>query len=1294
MIPSSVIVTATENFDEKYFIGSGGFGEVYKAKLNISDIESCYGKKLSSRCDSSTMMHTVAIKRLNVENTRGRNNVRSAFAELDALCQCEDPNIVTLLAYCEDDKEILLVYEYASNGSLDDHFNGTIKEISFRQWTQRLKICIDIAKGLEYLHTNTEAKRAIVHRDIKSENILLFENMKAKIAAFGRSKVHIGQESTINTKSIVGTPCYIDPEYMETGRLKKASDIYSFGVVLFEIFSGKIAYDNTYFMQNHKGLAPIARRHFKNKTLKELLDVELADETSELGLTFKVRPHQDSLDVFSNIAYQSLSTSQDKRPTIQAVIQDLEKALEFQESRLRINKFSLEHIKEGTNNFSVKGGHGMYEGTIQGPNGHINVLLRRFTNQEHGFLKEIEFLFKYKHDNILGLLGYSKEMDESIIVYEDASKGCLNKYLDDTSFSWTQRLKVCIDIARGLKFLHEDDIGQDVVIHRDIKSSNILLTMDWKAKIYGFKDAPNDDVGSAGYLDPSYYHTNDSTKESYIYSFGVVLFEILCGRMTFPEKNSDDKRMLEYFVKSHNEAAQIEEIVFEELKKHIVHKSFTTFRRIAIQCLHEKREERPRADDVLLELQKALKFLEKENHMEEQKVKEEFMIPRSVIVTATENFDKKYFIGSGSFGEVYKAKLNLSDIESCYGKKLRSRCNSSTMTHTVAIKRLNVENARGRNNVLSAFAELDALCQCDDPNIVTLLAYCQDDKETLLVYEYASNGSLEDQLQSTNKEISFRQWTQRLKICIDIAKGLEYLHTSTEAKRVIVHRDIKSGNILLFENMKAKIADFGLSKVHIGQESTINTIQRAGTPYYIDQEYMETGILKKASDIYSFGVVLFEIFSGKLAYDDTYTMQNHMGLAAIARSHFQNKTLKKMLDAKLMDEACELGLMLKVRPDQDSLAVFSNIAYQCLSRSQDKRPKIQAVLQDLEKALLLQENRMKTHKFSLEGIKQGTNNFSDDKCILKGDQEMLYEGTIDQDPNGLTNVLIKRFTNQEHGFLKEFEVLFRYKHENILGLFGYSKEMDERIIVYEHASKGCLNRYLKDTSFSWILRLKVCIDIARGLKFLHEGDVGQDVVIHRDIKSSNILLTMDWKAKIYGFKDAPSDDVVGLSACLDPSYYNKKDLTKESDIYSFGVVLFEILFGSMVFPDENSDDKRMLDYLVKSVKIQAARVEELVFEELKKHIVQKSFTIFRRIAIQCLHERREERPRAGDVLEELQKALKFQEDYEERKAKLDRIYKNIPPTVSEYDKLFIYNVLSKELLHEDDKLIAHHQSKA
>ncbi|KAL8265253.1 hypothetical protein R6Q59_023383 [Mikania micrantha] len=858
------------------------------------------------------------------------------------------------------------------------------------------------------------------------------------------------------------------------------------------------------------------------------------------------------------------------------------------------------------------------------------------------FIEKIKMLACFTHRfKQLSFLGFCDEESEMILVFKHTFKENLEYYWDagcswavnasasSRDLTWQQRICVCLDIAHGLQ----------------------LTTM-----------IPNFELFE---IHPKYSaflqeHKRLGLPDEDIYLFGVFLFEILTG--------SRDYLLKKVFFSGNASIIRLKDMADVRIKNEAAKKSLDRFIEITCKCLtSETPNKRPTLKDVIKSLEEVIGI----------HVKEQFMIPRSVIVIATNDFDEKYHIGSGGFGKVYKAELDLSNIETCYGKKLR-RCNSSTLLYTVAIKRIEVKNYNQGDEVLCA--ELDVLHQCEDPNIVTLLAYYEDDKEMLLVCEYASNGSLEHQLESTNKEISFRQWTQRLKICIDIAKGLEYLHTKTQAKKEIVHRDIKSGNILLFENMKAKIADFGLSKVHVGKESTINTNRLAGTDCYIDPEYSKTLRLKKASDIYSFGVVLFEIFSGKLAYDNTYKMQNHKGLAPIARRHFINETLEEILDAELMDEASELGLILNVKPDKDSLDVFSKIAYQCLSKSQDKRPKIKAIIQDLKKALHLQENRMTTIKFSLEDIKRGTNNFSDDKCILKGGHEMLYQGTV-QDPNGHINinVLLKRFVDQEHGFLKEFEVLFKYKHENIIGLVGYSKEMDERIIVYKHASKGCLNSYLNDTSFSWIQRLKVCMDIARGLKFLHEGDVGQDVMIHGDIKSINILLTMDWKAKIYGFKYAPND-VVGLSG------YNKNDLTKEYDIHSFGVVLFEILCGREASPTENSDE----EYLIKKVRNynEAARVEELVFEELKKHILQKSLTIFRRIALKCLHGKREDRPRASDVLEELQKALKIQEDYEDRKAKLDRIYKKIPSTVSKFDKVFIYNILSEELLHEDDKLIA------
>ncbi|XP_076916907.1 receptor-like protein kinase THESEUS 1 [Bidens hawaiensis] len=345
-------------------------------------------------------------------------------------------------------------------------------------------------------------------------------------------------------------------------------------------------------------------------------------------------------------------------------------------------------------------------------------------------------------------------------------------------------------------------------------------------------------------------------------------------------------------------------------------------------------------------------------------------------------------------------------------------------------------------------------------------------------------------------------------MCIGIAEGLNYLHTGMEDRKMLIHCDIKSDNILLGENREAKIADFGLSKFQ--HAITINTMHLAGTPNYWDPEYLKTGKLKKASDIYSFGVVLLEIFSGKLAWDSRFNLENEKG------------KLIQMLDLKLIKDVCELSFTRKEKPADDSLAVFETIACKCLAKTQAERPTIGEVMKELTKALYIQENTMKPLKISREHITFSVENFTNDNSIMRG-CEMLYKGTVKYNNRRLDQeVHVKQFstTSQEDGFLKEFEVLYKYRQENIIGLVGYCKENLEKIIVYEHASKGQLTRYLKDTSFPWITRLKVCIDVANGLKFLHGGDGGQDVVIHNDLKSSNILLTNDWKEKICGFEHA------------------------------------------------------------------------------------------------------------------------------------------------------------------------------
>ncbi|MFS7989907.1 putative protein kinase RLK-Pelle-LRR-I-1 family [Helianthus anomalus] len=317
------IKLATEDFSEKYLIGSGGYGHVYKAKLEHIDFSALKDNKES---ELPRRRSTVAIKK--IYNIAGEHGF---IAEVETLSNCMHPNIVSLLGFCHEPPHRILVYEHVSNGSLDDYLGREGKMTNFT-WVQRIKICIDIARGLNYIHTTTDFKQKIIHRDIKSANILLDENWRAKIADFGLSKFHPHDHmaSTLNASIVAGTQVYMDPEYERTGKLKKESDVYSFGVVLFEMLSGRLAYDLVYTNENEKGLAPIMREHFDKGTIKEIVDPNLKEESN---FTLSKGPNQDSVDTFSIIGYRCLAEKQVDRPTMKVVIEELEKALNFEVSQ-------------------------------------------------------------------------------------------------------------------------------------------------------------------------------------------------------------------------------------------------------------------------------------------------------------------------------------------------------------------------------------------------------------------------------------------------------------------------------------------------------------------------------------------------------------------------------------------------------------------------------------------------------------------------------------------------------------------------------------------------------------------------------------------------------------------------------------------------------------------------------------------------------------------------------------------------------------------------------------------------
>ncbi|XP_035836063.1 probable serine/threonine-protein kinase PBL28 [Helianthus annuus] len=478
------IKLATENFSEKYRIGSGGYGDVYKAKLEHIDFSVVKDNKES---ELPRRRSTVAIKR--IFNREGEHGF---IAEVETLSSCMHPNIVSLLGFCHEPPHMILVYEHVSNGSLDDYLGREGKMTNFT-WVQRIKICIDIARGLNYIHTTTDYKQKIIHRDIKSANILLDENWRAKIADFGLSKFHPHDHmaSTLNASIVAGTQVYLDPEYERTGKLKKESDVYSFGVVLFEMLSGRLAYDLVYTNENEKGLAPIMRELFDKGKIKEIVDPNLKEESN---FTLRKGLNQDSVNTFSIIGYKCLTEKQADRPTMKVVIEEFEKALNFEETHKDSLRISFEDIRLATQNFNTKIGRGrhgnVYQGEVLGVNGPTPIAVKQYEENddydedgEREFLTELEILFEYKHENIIGLIGYCNEDNKKFLVFEQAPYGGLNFHVDNDSLTWTERLKIGIDVAIGLDFLHG---GDSPVIHRGINSNNILLNDDWKAKITDF----------------------------------------------------------------------------------------------------------------------------------------------------------------------------------------------------------------------------------------------------------------------------------------------------------------------------------------------------------------------------------------------------------------------------------------------------------------------------------------------------------------------------------------------------------------------------------------------------------------------------------------------------------------------------------------------------------------------------------------------------------------------------------------------------------------------------------------
>ncbi|KAM7486260.1 hypothetical protein LguiA_002269 [Lonicera macranthoides] len=604
------------------------------------------------------------------------------------------------------------------------------------------------------------------------------------------------------------------------------------------------------------------------------------------------------------------------------------------------------------------------------------------------------------------------------------------------------------------------------------------------------------------------------------------------------------------------------------------------------------------------------------------------------IKAATRNFSHGFVIGKGGFGKVFKGIID----------------NGAT---TVAIKQLDPMSKQGGKEFST---EIEMLSKFRHSHVVSLIGYCDDKDEMILVYEYMENGSLADHLykekvrNGSNSNIS---WVKRIKICIGAARGLDYLHTGTGILQRVIHRDVKSSNILLDENWAAKISDFGLSKTGPANQSLTHVSTRVkGTPGYYDPEYFLTHRLTKKSDVYSFGVVLLEVLCGRQVFDYRL-LKEQTSLVLWAQHCIQEDKTHLLIDPNLKWEVFE-----------NSLKAFVKIAGQCLHSRSKKRPTMSEVVASLEVALTLQENKdsslLDEYIFDfgetydhqevvgssslhsenvytdsstalvplshspptrpIEGIEKlslGEDTLREDapagsaseslskiKGNMKCEEEKKDYFVLDnRETEGSSIVLsdiaytdssssivgkplppnspigqseriektsVAKNTSKNHMLVffeginwkmdLDLEDLFRAEAE-MLGKGTNNAELEDCLSLFSFLEKRGESQYPLD----WEARLRIAIGTARGIAYIHRQAGGK--LVHGNINASNIFLNSHQHClSEHGMatlinRTVPVDaEITGYRA---PEVINTSEMSQAADVYSYGVLLLELLTGKL-----------------------------------------------------------------------------------------------------------------------------------
>ncbi|KAJ9550871.1 hypothetical protein OSB04_014916 [Centaurea solstitialis] len=707
-------------------------------------------------------------------------------------------------------------------------------------------------------------------------------------------------------------------------------------------------------------------------------------------------------------------------------------------------RFSPDDIRSATQNFDDslvvgRGGFGkVYKGSIGDTVVAIKISNSMSNQGAVEFQAEVEMLSRIRHCNLVSLIGYSYKGKEMALVYEYMPQGTLEDHLykDGSRLSWLQLLKICKGAARGLDYLHTGTGTQHGIIHRDVKSSNVLLDMNFAAKISDFgiaKIGPTNQTrthvstlvkGTFGYMDPRYVYTGNLTTKSDVYSFGVLLLEVLCGRPAVDTRLDEEQMGLAPWAQDCIKKGKLNNIIDSRLRGQISSNCLKDFARIACRCLDNNPNQRPTmADiigklDVILSLQERLdssvtegKLIDKvqwffgakveskasnlmasrpsgsegePNGKESNKVKNaiiktgkakvdygqkdhvietsdtegtsepsdksgkvtsSLVAPSSesglsgtdrnlkafsynVIKMATRNFRPDKVLGEGNIGLVFKGWFDEESLEA-------TKAGTGTVFAVKALKKESPQNDK------EWLAGINHLSMLNHPNLVRLIGYCLEDNQRLLVYDFIPRGSLAHHLFRRAPDIAPLPWKLRTKIVLGAAKGLAYIHNK-EPKMMCF--DINSHCILVDSDYNAKLSNrlWGmhepLAPEYHGNVLCVDEMDDVDVP---------TGCSTPREEIYNFGVVLLEVFTG----EQIFHHDRPPSCERVQVNHYRPLLDNKEEIKRIIDDGVRFNLTDRLDGEYaTSVAVrFAMIAKRCLSNwtTADKVVQALEALQDI-----------------------------------------------------------------------------------------------------------------------------------------------------------------------------------------------------------------------------------------------------------------------------------------------------------------------------------------------------------